>query len=297
MADGQQKAKVISFINFKGGVGKTSNTVNIAGELAIRGNRVLVIDTDPQSNSTVWLMGENNFEKLISIAPTARNTVNTLFQSRIFPNVYKFDIGNAIRGYQWIDRLFLFPAEYDMIDIENHLSVVPFAESILRKVLIDIAYSYEYILIDCPPNLYKVTRNALYVSDYFIIPCIPDYLSKLGLHILVKKIQEFTEVADRELKLLGIILNKGSKNVGVFKDGKAAIEDELKKMIDKKTYEKLVDDQATIFKTWITDFAGVSDAVSEVKPLCLLKGRGFNQPKKLYHDLTQEIVALIKSRR
>ncbi|WP_040336435.1 ParA family protein [Candidatus Magnetobacterium casense] len=131
-------AKVISFINFKGGVGKTSNTVNIAGELAIRGHRVLVIDMDPQANASVWLMGEDRFFDMYKKGAPPRQTLLRLFlavknskgyniDKAIITNVYKPETIAPI-------SLDLLPADYGMVDLESRLTP-DLHLSILRVIL------------------------------------------------------------------------------------------------------------------------------------------------------------------
>ncbi|MBF0607948.1 MAG: ParA family protein [Magnetococcales bacterium] len=115
-------AKIISFINFKGGVGKTSNTVNIAGELALRGHRVLVIDMDPQANASVWLMDENSFFNMCN--DKSKKTLLHLFLT----GKSKFDIRHAIiprvcsKNNVELNNLDLLSSDYRMITLDLQLN-------------------------------------------------------------------------------------------------------------------------------------------------------------------------------
>ncbi len=124
------KAKIISLMNFKGGVSKTASTVNVATELAMTHHkRVLVIDTDPQANSTVWFIGMERFREIADQKDENRKqTVNTLFKSAIYKGNINYDIERSIRHNvcnregKRLDGLDLIPAEYEMIDLEGHLT-------------------------------------------------------------------------------------------------------------------------------------------------------------------------------
>ncbi|MBF0343753.1 MAG: AAA family ATPase [Nitrospirae bacterium] len=297
MADGQKKAKVISFINFKGGVGKTSNTVNIAGELAHNfGKRVLVIDMDPQANASVWLMGEDRFFDMYRRGAPPRQTVLRLFTA--VKNSRRYDIDDAIiKNVYKKDsiapvNLDLLPAEYGMINLDLRLTS-GLALSILKTILHNdgrfplIRDRYDFILIDCPPSLSILTCNALLVSDFYIVPTIPNYLSRIGLNILSSKIKETVASFKPDLILLGIILNLGNPQAQAYHNAVRMIERDLKHLKE----EQIVDNEAKIFKPPIRNLIGIAEAAENNILLFDANGGNYGTPKDLYQKLAQDILS------
>jgi chromosome partitioning protein len=206
-------AKVFSFINYKGGVGKTTTTYHIGCSLAYHHNkRVLLVDIDPQTNLTFLCKDFKRYE-----AFKERNgTILTLFRN------YKEKKGLTVSRCIWqnpigygptkVNNVDLLPCDLDLLgeDILLRISEITTGEYaferlakeaketirnylFLKEVLRDVSQRYDYILIDCPPNLYTMTQNALIASDYYIITTIPEYLSLIGLRILIRKIGEIKE--------------------------------------------------------------------------------------------------------
>ncbi|NLL29596.1 MAG: ParA family protein [Clostridiales bacterium] len=223
--------KVISFINLKGGVGKTTTTVALAEFLTFEfGKKVLVIDLDPQTNATILLIDQDTWKN-------ANENNKTIYQM-FFDELNKtkaFNINDAIiknttnlRGGN--KNLHLLPSSIDLIDISDRLSEldenheindksIPILSKHLTQELID---EYDYVLIDCPPNLGLITLNGIYVSDYYVIPVIPDILSTYGIPQMITKMDATT----RKIKMLnpscnlselGIIISKMIKNSGMHK--------------------------------------------------------------------------------
>lgn len=164
-------AKIFSISNHKGGVGKTTSTVNIGAALVNKGFKVLLVDLDPQSNLTQSL-GIRNIE--ISIYDNLRGEKN------IKPIEAKKDM--------WV-----LPSSLDLSAAEIELSSEPGREYILKELLSQQKSKFDYILIDCPPSLGLLTINALTASDFVIIPLQAEYLPLKGLAKLtdiIGKIQQ-----------------------------------------------------------------------------------------------------------
>ncbi|MGB2798736.1 MAG: AAA family ATPase, partial [Dehalococcoidia bacterium] len=199
--------QIVSCINYKGGVGKTTIVANLAAELAWRGNKVLTIDLDPQASLTfsfvsvdIW---RNNYE-----------------QSRTIKNWYDEFIDET--GNLALDSLIIRPTRVNRIVNRNngqldlicsHLALINVdlelatklggasprqvrnnflnVHSRLKKGLTELDENqYNYILIDCPPNFNIVTKNAIVCSDSYLIPAKPDYLSTLGIDQLQRHVRE-----------------------------------------------------------------------------------------------------------
>ncbi|MGL4521878.1 MAG: ParA family protein [Bacilli bacterium] len=210
-------AKVISWINLKGGVGKTTACIGVAHALAAKfKHRVLVIDLDPQTNATTMLIGENRWESINSIG----RTVEWLFRDaklemseRTFNihNVIQRNVGD-IRNCTTID---LLPSTLNLIDIQDDMlnihrgrfhSITPV--DILERALVGVKDLYDYILIDCPPNLGIITLNGIRMSDWYVIPTIPDVLSTYGISQIISRIELFAKEIDKPVRPLGILFNK-----------------------------------------------------------------------------------------
>lgn len=209
---------VISCINLKGGVAKTTTSIAVAENLAKEFNKhVLFIDLDPQTNATINLIGEREWQK----RDEAGETLAQLFEDKVSPYLPpKFDIEKAvIRGVSQIDggiaRLDMLPSSIEFIDIQEKLPFVAMQnnfennpQDILRKALHPIMERYDFVIIDCPPSLGIVTKNGLRLSTHYLIPTIPDIVSTWGIFQIVSSIAQFAESTNRTIEALGIVATK-----------------------------------------------------------------------------------------
>lgn len=196
--------KIVSFINYKGGVGKSTTAYHIGCALALdHGMKILLVDVDPQTNLTFLCAIYERWE-------TFRNTNGTLESLyRAYLRNQQFDIRRIVWrdpiqrvGQVAVKGLDLIPSDVELLGIDldlmlktansNDLRTVADhyvrQRSILCDALHSIADDYDYILIDCPPNLYLVTQNALAASDYYVVTALPDHLSTIGLNILGQRV-------------------------------------------------------------------------------------------------------------
>ena len=211
-------ATVISFINLKGGVAKTTTTVAVAEMLDSEfGKKVLIIDLDPQTNATVMLIGDDRWRKLND----QHQTIAQLFHDAINGEKKVFDLEKAIQtkvgNVGDVKRLALLPSSLDLIDVqENLVSMNPgrfYAASpigVLQRVLRPILESdkYDFVLIDCPPSLGLVTLNGLRISDYYVIPTVPDYLSTYGIKQIIDRVKDFADTIGKSIIPMGILATK-----------------------------------------------------------------------------------------
>lgn len=208
--------KTVSIINLKGGVGKTTTTVAVAEILSgWYGKKVLVIDLDPQTNATTMLIGEEKWLKLNE----AGHTLAQLFKDALDPENKKFNLAETLQrkvsNVTEVRSVDLLPSSLDLIDVQDRLASMPtgkfYAENptdILRRAIKPIAESYDYILVDCPPNLGIITLNGLRISQSYIIPTIPDVLSTYGIPQIIKRVNDFSTAIAEEIEPLGIIVSK-----------------------------------------------------------------------------------------
>jgi chromosome partitioning protein len=284
-------------INYKGGVGKTTLTVNLAADLArYHEKKVLLVDTDPQTNATSYVM---NPEKRYD--PQCRHKNLTL--ARVFKECgkrnksYK-DIRHLIvesvvekDGKKVLPNLDLLPSDPLLIRAERWLTETNNPYAILKRELDSLRDDYDYVLLDCAPNLYALTKNAIVVSDYYIIPTIPDYLSNIGLNILVKEIQDFSEdmkeLKPKSIKLKGVIFSKFKTVSTRYQQGWI---DDLSGRLAKEGIPNvgIPPGQVKPFETIIRDLLPASEAADFSLPLCVFDPTSSSAQD--FRDLTKEFV-------
>ena len=181
-------AKVISIVNQKGGVGKTTTTVNLGAALALENKKILIVDFDQQANATITLG--------IKREEVQRDIVNFLLD----------DCSNNVILKTGDSNLDLIPASLKIATFEQMIQNVEDKELLLQKKLDTLKDIYDYILIDCPPALGVIIDNALYASDSVIIPVECSFYAYDALTQMVNKIDEVQKV--KPLEIEGILLTK-----------------------------------------------------------------------------------------
>ncbi len=210
-------ATVISMINLKGGVGKSTTAVAVAEFMsALFSKRVLVIDLDPQTNATVMLIGEDRWKDLND----REHTLARLFADALVdPPERKFDLDATLQrqvsNVGTVRKLDLLPSSLELIDVQDRLgsmtsgrfySDVP--TELLRRATRSIIDDYDYVIVDCPPNLGIITLNGLRISSGYVIPTIPDVLSTYGIPQIITRVKAFSDNVGADIEPLGIVISK-----------------------------------------------------------------------------------------
>ena len=204
-------SKVISISNHKGGVGKTTSTINIGAGLNSLGKKILLIDLDPQANLSQSL---GLIDQDITIYNYLKGVINN----------YKA----TIKPIEIIKGLDLIPSTLDLSGAEVELSGEAGREYILKELLEPLRASYDYILIDTPPSLGLLTINALTASDEILIPLQAQYLALQGLTKLLEIIDKIKKRLNRELKVGGVFITQYDSRKILNRDVVATIETHFK---------------------------------------------------------------------
>lgn len=193
--------KRIAICNQKGGVGKTATAVNLTAGLSLAEKNVLLIDVDPQANSTSGLG--------IDYKTLERSVYDCLFEPTM--------VRQAVIKTKW-PRISILPSTTDLAGAEIELVSEAERESMLNKVLSLIAHEYDFGIIDCPPSLGLLTVNALVASDSVIVPIQCEYYALEGLEKLLKTLKAIKNDLNRNLVIEGILLTMYDARLNLAKD-------------------------------------------------------------------------------
>lgn len=332
--------KVISFINYKGGVGKTTTTYHIGCALALFHNkRVLLVDVDPQTNLTFlcvvperWdvfkknngtiakLFGlylKDSFDtyrlediiwkspiELVTDGKITRDPVKNLDLIPSDIELLSIDIELAAKTWRMIEsgfyqeQILIFRQSMKRLkeafgmntahDIRDALFYIE-QRTILKRALGALKDTYDYILLDCPPNLYLVTQNALAASDSYIITTIPDHMSTIGINILIRKAGELNDTLNQKYLLTGSkahgIMPKGIVFTLIRTAGYGVVSTHKDKMEElRRRYAGLCLENSISWRV------GYTEASAQAVPVFLMDDEGAMQISEQYKEVTKEFL-------
>ncbi len=272
-------ATVVSFINFKGGVGKTTLSVEVAASLYKKFNsRVLMIDLDPQSNCTLYWLNEQDWEKQIN----GHGTLLSFFEACLVEK--PFDLSSLIATptrfskapwYKDFDLknnrgIKLIPSDLRLFGVDLKLAQRFGFDNLksqlfLKKALSEIDSEFDFIFIDCPPNLYLTTQNGLFASNYYVVVALAEYLSTLGIAHIQSSIDSLFDSANNTVgssiykkpELAGIVFNK----VRYLTGGTGSQEDFMKRIRGKYP--------DSVFKSYVSQSDKIAERPAQSEPIAL----------------------------
>lgn len=247
--------KVISVANQKGGVGKTTTTVNLSTLLAKKGKKVLLIDTDPQGNATSGLGVTKELELSVYDILVGETTFEETVQETAIKN------------------LKICPSNISLAGAEVELVSMMSREQRLKVKLDEVKEQYDYILIDCPPSLGLVTLNAFTASDSVLIPVQCEYFALEGLGQLLNTVNLVKKHLNKSLEIEGALLT--------MYDARTNLSNQVVKEVKKYFEDK-------VYKTVIPRNVRLSEAPSYGMPITLYDSR--SKGAKAYEKLTKEFL-------
>ena len=253
---GRSMSKVIAVANQKGGVGKTTSAVNIAASLGAKGKNTLLVDIDPQGNSTSGV----GFDR--------RSLETTSYDILI----------NGAKGQDAVRQtafagLSVIPSSADLAAAEIELADIPAREAVLKNALAPLRAAYDFILIDCPPSLGLITTNALNAAGSVLVPVQCEYYALEGLSQLMNSVQAVKRRYNDRLELEGVLLTMYDGRLNLTQQ----VVTEIKKYFPRK-----------VFSTVIPRTVRLSEAPSYGQPI-LYYDRS-NKGAQAYSALTDEIL-------
>lgn len=236
--------KIVSFINLKGGVGKTTTAVNVAATLAkTKNHKVLLIDLDPQTNATISVIEQETWQERHSSGQTLFHLFDDMLNGTTRFNIDEAILTNVgnIKGLDLLpSSLYLVEIQDAIPDMDNKAYVSHV--DVVGNAISGIIDNYDYIIIDCPPNLGAITLNGITISDHYVVPTVPDILSKIGISLILNRIENFQKKKKTcEIELGGIIFTKIDYRTNLHKSTMAELRaGDLKEHIFKSEFPQRI---------------------------------------------------------
>lgn len=306
--------RILSFINYKGGVGKTTTAYHVGCSLVQHHHqRVLMIDVDPQTNLTFLCRSPDEWKELVADSGTVADLYRRYSEHRPL-RTDRFIWKEAVRlGHDYLDGLHLIPCDIGLIGEDFIISRVigtlsadlSFSGAVeqylrerafLKKVVESVQDSYDWILIDCPPNLSPMTQNALCASDYYVVTAIPDRLSTIGLNTLMEKVTRIGRKTSDAEKWIGSLDGLKKPELGAIVFVKVRIGGEMRTLQHGLHMAKIREMfPSRTLRAHTTEMIGYSEAAENYCPIWEHSSDNALRAaeKEEYQSITREIVEML----
>ena len=243
---------IVAIANQKGGVGKTTTAVNLAAALALRGKPTLLIDLDPQANSSI---------SFIDLQPVTRSTYDAIAD----PNVSLADVIQPAS----LPNLSIAPARIGLAKLEARLVGEMDAHFRLKDKIDQLQGEFAHIVIDCPPALGLLTVNALVASTHLLIPIQSSYFALEGTDDLLETIEKVRQRPNPSLRILGVVITMHDKRTALARD----IREQIQKVFGNKVFRTVISksvrlEESPAYKESIFTFAPDSTGATDYYSLC-----------------------------